>query len=71
MDKVLEKADPEKIVDKVLEKAAPEEKAEKQMQSAVLNMQHKYGKNAILKGINLQEGATAKDRNQQVGGDKA
>ena len=31
----------------------------------------KYGKNAILKGMSLQEGATAKDRNAQVGGHKA
>ena len=28
----------------------------------------KYGKNAVLKGMNLQEGATAKDRNAQIGG---
>ena len=31
----------------------------------------KFGKNAILKGMNLQEGATAKDRNEQIGGHKA
>ena len=31
----------------------------------------RFGKNAILKGMNLQEGATAKDRNAQVGGHKA
>lgn len=46
-------------------------KREKKMQQAVLGIKKKYGKNAILKGINLQEGATAKDRNEQIGGHKA
>ena len=32
---------------------------------------NKYGKNAILKGMNLEEGATAKDRNEQIGGHRA
>ena len=44
---------------------------EKRRQKAVLGIKHKYGKNAILKGMNLQEGATARDRNEQVGGHKA
>ena len=44
---------------------------EKRMQQAVLSIQKKYGKNAILKGMNLEEGATAKDRNEQIGGHKA
>ena len=44
---------------------------EKRMQQAVLNIKKKYGKNAILKGMNLEEGATAKDRNSQIGGHKA
>ena len=38
---------------------------------ALLHIKKKYGKNAILKGMNLEEGATAKDRNQQIGGHKA
>lgn len=46
-------------------------KREKKMQQAVLGIKKKYGKNAILKGMNLQEGATAKDRNEQIGGHKA
>ena len=41
------------------------------MQKAVLEIQKKFGKNAILKGINLEEGATAVERNQQIGGHKA
>ena len=44
---------------------------EKRMQKAVVEIKSRYGKNAILKGMNLQEGATAKDRNDQVGGHKA
>ena len=41
------------------------------MQRAVLAIKKKYGKNAILKGMNLQDGATAKNRNNQIGGHKA
>ena len=44
---------------------------EKRMQQAVLDIKKKYGKNAILKGMNLEKGATAKDRNSQIGGHKA
>lgn len=44
---------------------------ERKMQQAMLEIKKKFGKNAILKGMNLQEGATAKDRNQQIGGHKA
>ena len=44
---------------------------ERKMQRAVLTIRRKYGKNAILKGMNLEEGATAKDRNEQIGGHKA
>jgi len=41
------------------------------MQTAIIDIKKKYGKNAILKGMNLEEGATAKDRNSQIGGHKA
>ena len=44
---------------------------EKKMQFAMLPIKKKFGKNAILKGMNFVEGATAKDRNQQIGGHKA
>lgn len=44
---------------------------EKRLQSAVLSVQKRYGKNALLKGTNLFEGATAKERNAQLGGHKA
>ena len=44
---------------------------ERKIQKATLAIKKKYGKNAILKAMNLQEGATAKDRNEQIGGHKA
>ena len=44
---------------------------EHKMQKAMLDIKEKYGKNAILKGMNLQEGATTKERNRQIGGHKS
>ena len=52
------------------EEAAARER-EKRRQQAVLAIKKKYGKNAILKGMDLEEGATARDRNGQIGGHKA
>ncbi|MDO4940396.1 MAG: DNA methylase [Erysipelotrichaceae bacterium] len=46
-------------------------KKERKMQEAILTIQKKYGKNAILKGNNFEEGATAIERNGQIGGHKA
>ena len=56
--------------EKRLREAADLER-EKRMQHAMLKIQEKYGKNAILKGTNLQEGATTIQRNGQIGGHKA
>lgn len=44
---------------------------EKKMQKALLEIKKKHGKNAILRGMNLEEGATTIDRNKQIGGHKA
>ena len=44
---------------------------ERRVQSAVLKIKKQFGKNAILKGLNYEEGATAKERNEQIGGHKA
>lgn len=44
---------------------------ERKLQEAMLSIKKKFGKNAILKGMNLQEGATAMERNHQIGGHKA
>ena len=46
-------------------------KKERALQEAILSVKKKYGKNAILKGMNLEEGATAIERNHQIGGHKA
>lgn len=46
-------------------------KKEKDMQNAIVKIKQKYGKNAIIKGMNLEEGATALERNRQIGGHKA
>lgn len=46
-------------------------KKEKDMQKAILKIKNKYGKNSIIKGMNLKEGATALERNRQIGGHKA
>ena len=48
-----------------------DEAREKRMQEAMLTIKSKYGKNAILRGMNLQEGATARARNSQIGGHRA
>ena len=56
------------------EEARPEDKAENDEESirkAVLKIKKKYGKNAILKGTSYQEGATARERNSEIGGHKA
>lgn len=46
-------------------------KKERAIQEAILSARNKYGKNAILKGMNLEEGATTIERNHQIGGHKA
>ena len=53
------------------EREKAELEKEKHMQTAIIDIKKKFGKNAILKGMNLEEGATAKDRNSQIGGHKA
>ena len=48
-----------------------EREKEKRLQHAVLDIQKKFGKNAVLKGMNFEEGATTRERNGQIGGHKA
>ena len=57
--------------EKQRQKEAEEYQKEKHLQRAVLHIHKKYGKNALLKGMNLLEGATMRERNEQVGGHKA
>ena len=49
----------------------PDSERERSRQEAILEIRRKFGKNAILKGMNFEEGATAKERNKQIGGHKA
>lgn len=49
---------------------AAEEK-ERKLQHVTLAIQDRFGKNAMLKGMNLMEGGTTIDRNGQIGGHKA
>ena len=44
---------------------------ERKLQEAMLSVKKRYGKNAMLKGMNLQEGAMTMERNNQIGGHKA
>ena len=57
------------------EKRKEEEEAalskERKLQEAMLSVKKRYGKNAMLKGMNLQEGAMTRERNNQIGGHKA
>ena len=55
---------------KEAQQQAQQEK-EKKLQEAMLSIKKKFGKNAVLKGKNLEEGATAMERNGQIGGHKA
>ena len=60
--------------DELMAKREQEEKAlekERKIQEAMLDIKERYGKNAILKGTNLQEGATTIERNESIGGHKA
>ena len=61
--------DPEKQAE--IQKHEKEREKEEKIQKAILEVQKKYGKNALLKGMNLEEGATTMERNEQVGGHKA
>lgn len=48
-----------------------EQEKERKLQDATLDIKNRFGKNALLKGLSLEEGATAKERNLQIGGHKA
>ena len=56
---------------KIREAEEHELKKERKMQEAMLAVKKKYGKNAIVKGMNLEEGAMTMERNRQIGGHKA
>ena len=58
-------------IEREREQAQKAREKERRLQHAVLDIQKKFGKNAILKGMNLEEGATTRERNGQIGGHKA
>ncbi|MCD8206991.1 MAG: DNA methylase [Bacteroidales bacterium] len=62
--------DPE-VAKKERERAQKEAEKEMKMERTLLNIKKKYGKNSILRGFDYEEGATAIQRNQQIGGHKA
>ena len=53
------------------QKIARESEREKNIQKTLIDIRKKHGKNAVLKGMNLLEGSTAKERNLRIGGHKA
>ena len=55
---------------KEVSKKREKEEAEKEIQKAMINIKSKYGKNAIIKGMNLQKEGTTIERNGQIGGHK-
>ena len=58
------------LEDDRIKKEKDDMKRERQLQTALIDIKKKHGKNSILKGMNFEEGATAKDRNSQIGGHK-
>ena len=52
-----------------MEQAALER--ERRLQEAVLDIKKRFGKNLILKGMDLEEGAMSRDRNERIGGHRA
>ena len=53
-----------------VERKNEKEKKERNLQRSILDIKKKYGKNAILKGMNFEDGGTTIERNEQVGGHK-
>ena len=48
-----------------------EQEKERRLQKSILDIKKKYGKNAVLRGLSYEEGATTRTRNGQIGGHKA
>lgn len=54
--------------DREMTKELEDEKKDRNIQRMIINIKNKYGKNSVLKGMNLEEGATMMERNNQIGG---
>ena len=65
------------LFDSIENKKEQEQKRKKELekdyklQKSLLEIKKKFGKNSVLKGMDYEEGATQKDRNEQIGGHKA
>lgn len=59
------------VKEKEEEEAKEKLEREKRLQSSMLDIRKKFGNNAILRGINIEDGATGRERNKQIGGHKA
>ena len=72
---VIPESEAEQNVQTSLFDASPEDgeklARERSRQEAMLKIRRKYGKNAILKGLNFEDGATGRERNKQIGGHRA
>lgn len=72
---VIPESEAEQNVQTSLFDASPEDgeklARERSRQAAMLKIRQKYGKNAILKGLNFEDGATGRERNKQIGGHRA
>ena len=64
VDEEIKQEEPEK------EETKKHQEDDKKLQHAIIDIKNKFGKNSILKGMNLEEGSTAIDRNREVGGHK-
>lgn len=67
----LPEGSPETLQLSLFDEGKDEGQRERRRQEAILEIKRKFGKNAILKGLNFEEGATQRERNSQVGGHKA
>jgi len=63
-------SDPEKIIE-AEDNIKEIEKKDEDLAKAIINIKQRFGKNSILKGTNYEEGATGKDRNNQIGGHRS
>ena len=63
--------DDQELEESKTQKEIKDDEKENKTQKTILAIKKKYGKNAIMKGMNLEEGATMKERNKQIGGHKA
>ena len=67
------------MADKIFDTLVPKEKQIevsalerlRKIQETIINIKNKFGKNSLLRGLNFDEGSTAKERNKQIGGHKA